>query len=218
MNDIFVYETRKHKIGDRIKSLREAAGFTQEQLASKMDALERKEKLTKQNTISSWENGKTLPPLGRLIALSVVFNCDISYLLCDYDERKRDISDISNLTGLSEKAVNFIVDLGKEPDSRGKISALDYLLTCDNMEGVLSALIKYLETEDLLQNLLNLKREKQAEMIRAGVYKTNLFLENQISGTTKENSLNEYELSTQFGYVIQEVRRKAKEKHPGGTK
>ena len=216
MNDIFVYERPKDRIGARIKMLRKNAGFTQEQLAIKLDYLERKEKITGQNTISSWESGKTLPPLSRLIALSVVFSCDISYLLCDYDNQKKDVEDISNLTGLSENAVNHIMQLQKEADGSKSIKALDYLLTCDNMNGVLSALADYLETENTLQNLLHIKRKKQEEMYKAGESRTNLLLENQISSKRKENHLNEYELSTQFSYIIQEVRRKTAENIKGG--
>ena len=218
MNDVFVYENRKHRIGNRIKTLREAAGFTQEQLASRIDALERKEKTTKQNTVSSWENGTTLPPLSRLIALSVVFNCDISFLLCDYDKQKKDVEDISTLTGLSENAVNYIIGLQKEANGCKNIKALNYLLSCDNIDGVLSALADYLETEDILQYLLFLKKKKQEEMLKNGEYSTNLFLSDQISNKMKENDLNEYGLSTQFSYVIQEVKRKAKDKIKGGTR
>lgn len=64
-----------------------------------------KEKCFGQSTVSGWENGKQLPPLPKLIALSEIFQCDISYLLCDYD-KKKDISDISELTGLSERALS----------------------------------------------------------------------------------------------------------------
>ena len=84
------------------------------------------------------------------------------------------------------------------------------------MNGVLSALADYLETENTLQNLLHIKRKKQEEMYKAGESRTNLLLENQISSKRKENHLNEYELSTQFSYIIQEVRRKTAENIKGG--
>ena len=216
MNDIFTYEKRKDRIGSRIKMLRKNAGFTQEQLASRLDYLERKEKMTGQNTISSWESGKTLPPLSRLIALSVVFNCDISFLLCDYDEQKKDVEDISNITGLSESAVNYIMQLQKEAGGGKNIKALNYLLTCDNMDGGLSGLANYFERGDTPQNLGHIKGKKQEEMYKTGEYSTNLLLANQIASKRKENHLNEYELSTQFSYVIQEIRRKTAENIKGG--
>lgn len=211
MADIFNYEQKRKKIGARIRRLRKAAGLTQEGLAASLD------EATSQNTISSWENGVTLPPLARLIALSSIFDCDISYLLCDYDKKQKDIADISDLTGLSEQSIIFIRRLNSEATGKGMINALNFLLTCDNIDGVLCALAEYMEAEDLLQRLIYLRETKREKAIKNGTYQTNLGLADMISDSMEKSNLGEYKLSTQFGFVIQEVRRKVKEKIIGGV-
>lgn len=211
MADIFNYEQKRKKIGARIRRLRKAAGLTQEGLAASLD------EATSQNTISSWENGVTLPPLARLIALSSIFDCDISYLLCDYDKKQKDIADISDLTGLSEQSIIFIRRLNSEATGKGMVNALNFLLTCDNIDGVLCALAEYMEAEDLLQRLIYLRETKREKAIKNGTYQTNLGLADMISDSMEKSNLGEYKLSTQFGFVIQEVRRKVKEKIIGGV-
>lgn len=60
-------------------------------------------------TLSSWENGKSLPDLNSLARMADLFGCDIGYLLCDYDERTRDIADASQITGLSPGAIEQLI-------------------------------------------------------------------------------------------------------------
>ena len=105
MIDIFRYELRKGMVGDRIKKERDRSGLTQEVLAEKITLLVNAEKEVSQSTIASWESGKTLPPLGRLIALADIFGCDIGYLLGDHEQRRRDTADVCKVTGLTESAV-----------------------------------------------------------------------------------------------------------------
>lgn len=107
MADLYVYENRREQIGKRIKALRKEKKLTQKQLAGRITDIvpTDKDKGFGQSTISGWERGEQLPPLQKLIALSDIFQCDISYLLCDYDIKKKDILDISQFTGLSEKSV-----------------------------------------------------------------------------------------------------------------
>lgn len=107
MTDLFVYEKRKKRIGERIKALRQEMKMTQKQLAGHIDDIvpTDKDKGFGQSTISGWERGDQLPPLPKLIALSEIFQCDISFLLCDYDKKKKDVMDVSEITGLSETAV-----------------------------------------------------------------------------------------------------------------
>lgn len=108
-----MYAQRAVKIGKRIKALRKENHLTQDQLAAKIDSIVPpiNEKGLGQSTISGWEKGSQLPPLPKLIALSEIFQCDIAYLLCDYDKKKKDVSDIAELTGLSEKSVDNLLYL-----------------------------------------------------------------------------------------------------------
>lgn len=111
MVDIFLYDQRKDLIGERIKLERKAAKKTQEILAEEITKMIRSEKEISQSTVASWESGKTIPPLNRLIAMSTIFGCDISYLLGDYPQRRRDAVDVCALTGLSEGSATALANL-----------------------------------------------------------------------------------------------------------
>lgn len=98
------YESRKVEMGKRIKYEREKAGLSKKELLVKIYMSESSHK-----TISSWENGKSLPDLNSLARMADLFGCDIGYLLCDYDERTRDIADASKVTGLSPGAIEQLI-------------------------------------------------------------------------------------------------------------
>lgn len=123
MIDNYRYMGRVASIGQRIKAERNKLNLTQEQLAEEIEKLIFQS--VGQNTIATWENGKVLPPLPKLIALAELFGCDVSYLLCDYDQRTRDISDISQLTGLSGPAADFLLFLRDSP----ALKTIDILLS-----------------------------------------------------------------------------------------
>ncbi len=112
MVDITVYKQRCENIGSRIRDMRKKHNLTQTRLAEEIDRLcndDDKESFMSQSTVSGWENGTTLPPLSKLIVLASIFDCDVSYLLCDYDEEKKEVSDVSKLTGLSEASLRRII-------------------------------------------------------------------------------------------------------------
>ena len=110
LNDIFRYKKidRVRQIGKRIKDERRKKKLSQQKLADAISSImvdsDPDYKGTEQNTVSNWEKGVSLPPLSKLIALSEIFDCDLGYLLCDYDEPKRDLDDVVEQTGLSGKA------------------------------------------------------------------------------------------------------------------
>ena len=110
LNDIFRYKKidRVRQIGKRIKDERRKKKLSQQKLADAVSSImvdsDPDYKGTEQNTVSNWEKGVSLPPLSKLIALSEIFDCDIGYLLCDYDEPTRNLADVVEQTGLSGKA------------------------------------------------------------------------------------------------------------------
>ena len=63
----------------RIKILREEFGYTQQELADKLDGAK--------STIAMYENETRKPSLEVLIKLSEIFNCSIDYILCKSDVR-----------------------------------------------------------------------------------------------------------------------------------
>lgn len=103
---ILQYEDRKKEIGKRIHTLRIAKGLKQ---AEFLRALYMSD--TSLKSLRSWEKGEIVPELDTLTRMAAVFECDIGYLLCDYDEINRDVADICSATGFTASAAKTIQDL-----------------------------------------------------------------------------------------------------------
>jgi DNA-binding Xre family transcriptional regulator len=73
-----------------------------------MDELADKVGTTRQ-TISKLENGKSVETtLNTLLNLCSVFDCELGYLLGEYDCKTRTATDIQKETGLSEKSIDIL--------------------------------------------------------------------------------------------------------------
>ena len=105
-NLVLQYEDRKKEIGKRIQALRIAKGLKQ---AEFLRALYMSD--TSLKSLRSWEKGEILPELDTLTRMATVFECDIGYLLCDYDEINRDIADICTATGFTASAAQNIENM-----------------------------------------------------------------------------------------------------------
>ena len=64
-------------IAERIKELRVENGLSQQKLGMELSV--------SQDTISLWENGKSLPSVELLIAIAKYFNVSTDYILCLID-------------------------------------------------------------------------------------------------------------------------------------
>ena len=82
---------------DRIKALREARGWTQAELARKMNMT--------RNGINSWEQGLSMPSPPSLVDLARLFSVSTDYLLCV--EKYSAV----NVTGLNEADVALLAQL-----------------------------------------------------------------------------------------------------------
>ena len=115
MNNISKYYDRKKKIGARIKEERKRLEINQEELASRVSKILNggtvEAETISQSTVSIWEAGKVMPPIDKMVCLAEIFECDVGYLLCDYDLHSRDSVDVATLTGLSGKASSNLVAL-----------------------------------------------------------------------------------------------------------
>ena len=69
-------------IGDNIRYLRKQAGYSQQQLAWKLDI--------KQASVSNWESGKTIPDTKYLSKLAEIFSVSVDYLFLDEPRRELD--------------------------------------------------------------------------------------------------------------------------------
>mgnify|MGYP000128093359 FL=1 len=91
---------------DRIKALREARGWTQAELARRMNMT--------RNGINSWEQGLSMPSPQSLVDLARLFSVSTDYLLGV--ERHNTV----NVTGLDEKDVALIAQLAERLRSAAK--------------------------------------------------------------------------------------------------
>ena len=84
---------------DRIKALREARGWTQAELARKMNMT--------RNGINSWEQGLSMPSPPSLVDLARLFSVSTDYLL--------GVENYSavNVTGLNEEDVALLAQLAE---------------------------------------------------------------------------------------------------------
>lgn len=90
---------------DRIKALREARGWTQAELARKLNMT--------RNGINSWEQGFSMPSPQSLVDLARLFSISTDYLLGI--EKHNTV----NVTGLSEKDVALLSQLAERLRSSG---------------------------------------------------------------------------------------------------
>lgn len=91
---------------DRIKALRESRGWTQAELARRMNMT--------RNGINSWEQGLSMPSPQSLVDLARLFSVSTDYLLGV--EKHNTV----NVTGLGEKDVALIAQLAERLRSAAK--------------------------------------------------------------------------------------------------
>lgn len=108
------------RIGERLKSERKNAGFKSHDALCDYIQEHNYRSFTRQ-TIAKWEKGLELPPLDVLCTLCLPFKCEVGYLLCEYDCKYKENTDVQNITGLSEKAINILTkwkNIGNLPDTK----------------------------------------------------------------------------------------------------
>ena len=130
------------KIGARIRAERKKLGLSQQELCDKIN-------LSQRATLGRFECGTSETPLWVLVELCRVFDCELGFLLCEHNEKTRLNADICEITGLSEKAVENILDLnrGTKPligDLRTEnIKTLDKILSDKDLKYLLQAISDY---------------------------------------------------------------------------
>ena len=86
-------------IEDRIKTIRQNKGYTQAELARKLNIT--------RSSINAWELGISTPSTQYIVELANLFNVSTDYLL-NVDDREKNII---NIDGLSDKEVKIIKEL-----------------------------------------------------------------------------------------------------------
>lgn len=85
-------------IGDNIKRLRLGKGYSQEQLARKLDI--------SQGAVSQWEKGKTIPDTPLLLQLAQIFGVSLNAFTDDSPQR-----DLDGVVAMRKMAVPIIGDI-----------------------------------------------------------------------------------------------------------
>lgn len=124
------------KIGERIHQQRkEVLDITMEELASAVGGITRQ-------TVSKWEKGEGEITVNDLVKLCKIFNCDMGFLLCEYDECKtRDLQYIHDVTGLSEETIRTLESWNNTPtlnSSNNKTAIRKYFPTYSFLERLIS--------------------------------------------------------------------------------
>ena len=73
-------------LADKIIELRKKSGWSQEDLAEKMDV--------SRQSISKWESAQSVPDMGRIVRLSELFGVSTDYLLKDNIEFEEPAEDV----------------------------------------------------------------------------------------------------------------------------
>lgn len=84
-------------IGERIRALREQAGFSQAELARRLSVT--------RSSVNAWESGLSAPTAASLVDLARLFRVSTDYLLGLEADRRLDLS------GLTEEQVSILCGL-----------------------------------------------------------------------------------------------------------
>ena len=121
----YVYDYSK--IGKRIKDERKKNGLTQDEL---INSLRDKQIAVGRNTLSAMENGiKEKFSFQVLYGLAEIFQCQIGYLLCEYDCKTQSNAAISEITGLSDNAINTLKKVSESKNEYRKYEVLHLIDT-----------------------------------------------------------------------------------------
>lgn len=186
-------EIIKKTAGKRIKAERTEAGYSQADLAEAL-LLSRDSR----QTVSNWENGRTLPSLDILLAMCDLFECEIGYLLGEegYEGKTRVVTDVHKITGLSHKAIEnvcLLKELDELPPKPGQLKILNSLL--ENMVDFSLFLTQ-------IELYLNIAKEKIGKQLdwhspQAIYHMTELKKRGYVVTTPKELSRVRFEDSTE---------------------
>lgn len=94
---------------DNLKTLREAKGLSQEELAVKLHAV--------RQTISKWERGLSVPDADMLVSMSEIFETSVSTILGE----NLPATKVDNLKAISEKLGVINSQLAERKNSKRKI-------------------------------------------------------------------------------------------------
>ena len=88
-------------IGDKLKEARLKKNMTQEEVAEKI--------FVSRQSISNWENNKTYPDIGNVIALSDLYDVSLDELLKGSDNFMKHLEESTDLVKSNKKLIGLII-------------------------------------------------------------------------------------------------------------
>lgn len=208
--------------GNRLKSQRKEVGYrSQAELAARLlnittplnklnstdnDALESKRK-----TISIWETGKAMPSLEEFVILCDILECDPEYLLGSCPTPRKDTKSGMDITGLSKETIDKLIDMNSKllfHEGRKKLKSLDILFECENFINALGQIADFSNQLEQLEALYASKNAALAKLKSIEEYKPDVSFLHHRSDKQQEIDLLEFQISNNFTFTLQEVRRK----------
>lgn len=89
------------KIGDKLRQARLKKNMTQEEVAGKI--------FVSRQSISNWENNKTYPDIGNVIALSDLYEISLDELLKGSDSFMKHLEESTDLVKSNKKLIGIII-------------------------------------------------------------------------------------------------------------
>ncbi len=148
-------------IGERIRCERKKRGWSQEKLIEELSNT--KHVNIGRNTLSRIESSFTQDISGfhldLLIALSELFDCEIGYLLGEYDCHTGRNTDIKEETGLSDKAIDALRSIQQEDEIEEKESTFRDKYSCkDNSKIPKMDLLNFMLGNGHMEHIVRLFR------------------------------------------------------------
>ena len=126
------------EIAERIRESRKSKNLSQDGF---IELLSKHGLKIGRNTLSSIENGvESAYTFAFLKTISEIDNCDIGYILGEYEEKTQEIHQMCLSTGLSEKAIEKIQKISQKNHVTTNSDSLSLLIEDDDFEYFLSLL------------------------------------------------------------------------------
>ena len=119
----------KKTIGARIKQCRLAAGMKQKDLAARLGLAD-----SSRPMVSKWERGAQLPSTEQLFAMCDIFDCDIGYLVGDYESEYLTAEILARGFGIEQETLEglWLGGVNNRDDLTIRRLALNRLLQTDD--------------------------------------------------------------------------------------
>lgn len=203
------------KIGERIKSERKIIGVSLDEMSEKIEN-GYGYKISRQ-ALSDIEKGNSTRAftVDLIDIFCEMFDCDASYLLCEYGDCKTYNNQfIHDQTGLSKDAINKLVYHNRQ--MHHYIESLNILLASANFGNALYYINKYIKAVKLTDGFAKIRRERYEKVFSnppdCGDAHNWPYCDNLDEMYTKslhEEELAEYNIDTYFRFVIKELARLA---------